>query len=323
MIYEENSYNRCGNIRLFSKLFLKDKYDITLYEKNNYFGGHARTLDVKNTSIDTGFIVFNNHTYYHLIRLFKELNVPISKSNMSFGVSIKNGSFEYGSTNLKSLVAQKSNLLKPSFYKMIMDIFKFNKISKKHLQENTLNENITLIDYLENIKVGKWFKNYYLLSMGACIWSTPLEKMYDFPALSFIRFFDNHGLLTTTKPVQWYTVNGGSKVYVKKIIDELKKSNVNFCNTAIKVERQDRIQITDNQNDIQKFDNVIFACHSNEVLDLLSNSNHVEKEIISSIKYQTNKATLHTDENIMPKIKNAWSSWNYLSSENNDKKAYH
>ncbi|MED7787448.1 FAD-dependent oxidoreductase [Francisella sp. 19X1-34] len=300
---------------------LKDKYEVTLYEKNNYFGGHARTLEVNNISIDTGFIVFNYHTYYHLSRLFKHLNVPVAESNMSFGVSIKNGAFEYGSSSFKSLFAQKSNLLKPSYYKMIRDILKFNKISNEHLNNGTLNESITLAEYLDEIKVGRYFREYYLLAMGACIWSTPLEKMYEFPALSFIRFFNNHGLLTTTKPVQWYTVKGGSKTYVDKIIKELENTNVKFAPMARAISRSDRISITDKQNNINEFDKVVFACHSNEVLELLDDPNQNEKELISAIKYQPNTVILHTDDAIMPKRKTAWSSWNYLSAETKDKRS--
>ncbi|MFT4694464.1 MAG: putative NAD/FAD-binding protein [Francisella sp.] len=303
---------------LASAYLLKDKYDITLYEKNNYHGGHARTLDINQTPIDTGFIVFNYETYYHLTRFFKQLNIPIDKSNMSFGVSIKNGKFEYGSSGFKSLIAQKSNLLKPSFYKMIKDILKFNKISNQHLKDKTLDENTSLAEYLDILKVGKWFRNYYLLAMGACIWSTPLQKMYEFPALSFIRFFDNHGLLTTTGPIQWYTVQGGSKKYVSKVVNELKASNITFKAAVTKVSRADKVTITDINEDIQKYDKVIFACHSDEVLKLLDEPTSDEKSLIGAIKYQPNSVILHTDESIMPKRKKAWSSWNYLSKDIND-----
>ncbi|MBK2240507.1 NAD/FAD-binding protein, partial [Francisella tularensis] len=165
-----------------------------------------------------------------------------------------------------------------------------------------------------------FFKDYYLLAMGACIWSTPLEKMYDFPALSFIRFFNNHGLLTTTKPVQWYTVKGGSKVYVEKIISQLKSANVKFAPQATKVIRSEKTVITDINNNNEEFDKVIFACHSNEVLELLDDANSYEKELISAIKYKPNSVILHIDSTIMPKRKTAWSSWNYLSAETKDKR---
>lgn len=156
--------------------------------------------------------------------------------------------------------------------------------------------------------------------MGACIWSTPLEKMYDFPALSFIRFFSNHGLLTTSKPLQWYTVQGGSKVYVEKLVNELKKSNIKFAPKSTKVERADKTTITDINNSTQEFDKVIFACHSTEVLEILDKPSEGEKELISAIKYQPNSVILHTDESSMPKRKAAWSSWNYLSAETKDKR---
>lgn len=303
---------------LASAYLLKDKFEITLYEKNNYFGGHARTLNVNDTPVDTGFIVFNHETYYHLTRFLKHLDVPTAKSNMSFGVSIKNGALEYGSNALSSLVAQKSNLLKPSFYKMVRDIFKFNKISKQHLKDKTLDENISLANYLDTLKVGKWFRNYYLLAMGACIWSTPLKKMYEFPALSFIRFFNNHGLLTVTMPVQWYTVQGGSKEYVNKVVEELKKSGVKFESGASKVVRNEAVEITSSDNITKSFDKVIFTCHSDEVLKLLDEPTADEKNLIGAIKYQPNSVILHTDESIMPKRKKAWSSWNYLSKDIDD-----
>ena len=298
---------------------LKDKYEVTLYEKNNYYGGHSRTLDVaKSLPVDTGFIVFNYHTYYHLTRFFKLLNIPVAKSSMSFGVSIKSGKFEYGSCGLKSLLAQKSNLFRPSFYVMIRDIFRFNKISRNHLSNNSLDENITLAEYLQDIKVGKWFRDYYLLAMGACIWSTPIKKMYDFPALSFIRFFNNHGLLTTTKPVQWYTVQGASRVYVAKVIQELKASDTKFLPQAVKVSRGDKVRILDSENNLNEFDKVVFACHSDEVLDLIDNPSQAERNLISAIKYQPNSVILHTDETLMPKRHKTWSSWNYLSSHSDD-----
>ncbi|QIV94111.1 NAD(P)/FAD-dependent oxidoreductase [Allofrancisella frigidaquae] len=298
---------------------LKDKYDLTIYEKNNYFGGHARTLNIeKGISIDTGFIVFNYHTYYHLTRLFTHLDVPVAKSNMSFGVSIKEGRFEYGSSNLKSLFCQISNILNPYFYKMVFDILKFNKISRKHLKNNTLDESITLEEYLSNLKVSKYFKDYYLLAMGACIWSTPINQMYKFPALSFIRFFNNHGLLTTNKPIQWYTVPGGSKVYVEKIVKKLENANVKFAPSAIKVLRKTKVFITDERNIINEFDKVIFACHPNEILEILDDPCINEKKLLTAIKYQPNTAILHTDEKLMPKRSKAWSSWNYLNKETKD-----
>lgn len=303
---------------LSAAYLLKDKYDVTLYEKNDYYGGHARTLDTHDTAVDTGFIVFNHETYYHLTRFFKHLNVPTAKSNMSFGVSISNGQLEYGSNALSSLIAQKSNLLKPSFYKMVKDIFKFNKLSKQHLEDDTLDANISLAEYLNQIKVGKWFRNYYLLAMGACIWSTPLKKMYEFPALSFIRFFNNHGLLTVTMPVQWYTVQGGSKTYVTKVIEELKKSGVKFESGVTKVSRNEVVEVTDSNNNTKSFDKVVFACHSDEALKLLEKPTSDENKLIGSISYQPNKVILHTDKSCMPKRKKAYSSWNYLNKDLDD-----
>ena len=201
---------------------------------------------------------------------------------------------------------------------MIKDILKFNKVSKQHLKDKTLDEDTSLAEYLDTLKVGKWFKEYYLLAMGACIWSTPLQKMYEFPALSFIRFFDNHGLLTTAGPIQWYTVQGGSKSYVDKTVQELKSSNIEFKSAATKVVRTEKVTIIDTNDDAQEYDKVIFACHSDEVLKLLNAPTTDEKRLLGAIKYQSNSVILHTDESIMPKRKKAWSSWNYLSKGADD-----
>lgn len=299
---------------------LKDKYDVTLYEKNNYFGGHSRTLECdNNVPVDTGFIVFNYETYFHLSRFFKLLDIKISKSSMSFGVSIKNGNFEYGSEEFKSLFAQKKNMFKPSFIKMLFDIFKFNRVSRKHIKNNTLDENVSLEQYLDQIGTGKWFKDYYLLAMGAAIWSTPVKKMFDFPALTFIQFFNNHGLLNVTNPIQWYTVDGGSREYVKKVISSLNTANVKFEKGATKISRNSGVKVT-SENGTKEYDKVIFACHSNQVLELLDNPSNLEIKLISNIKYQDNKVILHKDDSFMPKNKNAWSSWIYLSEESKDNK---
>jgi len=298
---------------------LKDKYDLTLYEKNSYFGGHARTLAVKDQlPIDTGFIVFNKNTYPNLIGLFKELNIPFVKSDMSFGVSINQGELEYGSKKAHALFAQKRNLLSSRFWRLLFDIVRFNRVSKKRLAKKNISSGLSLRDYLKEISVSQWFCEYYLVAMGAAIWSTPLEKMYDFPALTFLQFFENHGLLNILQPIQWYTIDGGSRIYVNKILACLEKSGVVFKGAAKKVVRSDHIEILDENDERTNFDNVIFATHSDQALALLDQPTDEEKTILSEISYQKNLAVLHQDSRLMPKRKAAWSSWAYIANKKNE-----
>lgn len=305
-----------------SAYLLSQQYQVTLYEKNAYIGGHSRTLKIhvngQDIFVDTGFIVFNYHTYPHLTKLFERLNVPIKKSDMSFGVSIKDAWLEYGSKNLNTLFAQRSNLLKPKFLRLIRDILKFNKRSKQHIIADDLDDNLSLGAYLETLGVSQWFKEYYILSMGGAIWSTPLDKMYDFPAKTFIRFFQNHGLLETDAPVQWYTVDGGSQAYVSRLVEALKTQNVVFGSGVELVQRNDNGVTVKSKNGEHHYDAVVFACHSNEALDLLESPSLTEMSALSAIQYQPNQVILHSDSSFMPKRKKAWSSWVYLSESQQD-----
>lgn len=304
---------------------LKNKYDLTLYEKNEYYGGHSRTKIIgsgKNSiPIDTGFIVFNHKTYPNLTSLFNLLEVPIQKSKMSFGVSIRNGELEYASQSLRSLFSQCRNIFNPSFLMMIRDIIKFNRISKKRLRMGDLDSSLSLNEYLTELGVTEYFKIHYLLPMGASIWSTPMKGMYDFPAETFIRFFNNHGLLSISCPVQWYTVKGGSIVYIKKLMDALTLSNLKKNTGAISVKRsENEVKILDNLGNEQIFNKVIFATHSDEALSLLEQPSSIEKELLSSIPYQDNTMYLHSDDSFMPHSKKSWASWVYLNEKINDDK---
>ncbi len=294
----------------------KKGYDVTIFEKNNYIGGHSRTIDInldnQKIAVDTGFIVFNYRNYPLLTKLFDELNVKVEKTDMSFGVSIANGWLEYGTPAPKAVFAQKKNFLRPQFYKMLFDILTFNKKAKKYI-----NSNLTLGECLAELKLGSWFKNYYLLAMGGAIWSTPISTMLDYPARSFIKFFDNHGLLTVNQQPQWFTVTGGSREYVKKLIAGF-SDKIKINNAVKKVIRGDKIKIIDEHNIEHIFEKIIFACHSDQAIKMLENPSDDEVNLIGNIKYQPNKIIVHCDENFMPKNKNAWSSWVYLSSEKCD-----
>jgi predicted NAD/FAD-binding protein len=293
-------------------------YDISIFEKNDYIGGHSRTIEVvennKKIPVDTGFIVFNYRNYPLLTGLFNHLKIPVQKSNMSFGVSINNGEIEYGTQKLSNIFAQKINLIKPSFWRMIFDIIRFNKNATKYIDSN-----LSMGELLKKMRLGAWFRDYYLIAMGAAIWSTPAEKMLEFPARSFLRFFQNHGLLTVTEQPQWYTVSGGSREYVK-IITAKFADKIRLNNGVKKVIRsQNKITIIDDKNNEEIFDKVIFACHSDQALSMLEAPTEDELKIIGSFKYQPNKVVLHCDENFMPKNKNCWSSWVYLNDKNSNK----
>lgn len=308
-----------------SAAYLLSRYfDVTLFEQNDYLGGHSRTIEVdeannKYVPIDTGFIVFNHYTYPLLNSLFKALNVPTHKSKMSFGVSINQRQLEYGSGSINALFSQRKNLFKPKFWRLIWDLFKFNRRSEKHIKQDTLSSGVTLAEYLDDLKVGEWFKHYYLLPMGAAIWSTPLKKIYHYPAKTFIQFFNNHGLLKVNNPIQWYTVVGGSRVYVEKIKNILLKNGVKIKSGAKKIDRNtDGVTITDATDRVCGFDQLILACHSDEALALLSQPSKDEQRLLSQIQYQPNRIVLHKDSAYMPKSKLAWSSWVYHSKEKLD-----
>lgn len=303
---------------LSAAYFLNKKHDITIYEKNSYIGGHARTLEIDyegtKIAVDTGFIVFNYRNYFHLTNLFKELNVEVEKSDMSFGISINKGEIEWSAQSLISLFGQPSNLFNPKFYRMLFDMRKFFKNAALILNED---KKIPLGEFLEELKIGEEFKEWFLLPMGAAIWSCPLATMMQFPAKSFVRFFENHGLLTITDQPQWFTVKGGSKNYVKKISENFSNKILTNC-AATKIKRlDDKIEIIDSQGNKKTYDKIIFACHGDEALSMLEDASNEEKEILSAFKYQENVAYLHRDQSLMPKRKRCWASWIYLK-ENDD-----
>lgn len=293
---------------------LHKHHDITIYEKNDYIGGHSRTVDVniqgKIIPVDTGFIVFNERNYPYLTGLFKHLGVRVEKSDMSFGVSIDNGWLEYGTRKPLDMFAQKKNIFKPQFWKMLADILKFNASARNYLESD-----LTLGSCLQELNLGEWFKNYYLLAMGASIWSMPTQQMLDFPARSFIRFFDNHNLLSLSNHHQWYTVRGGSKEYVAQLTASFHEKIHLNCGVTKVARDTDGVTITDTQGNTQHYDQVIFACHSNQILTMLDNPTHNERYIISAIHYQPNEMILHSDISFMQKQKKAWSSWVYLSQK--------
>lgn len=296
---------------------LNQDHDITVYEKNDYIGGHSRTVDIQvdeaTVPVDTGFIVFNYRNYPNLTGLFEHLNVLVEKSDMSFGVSIDNGWLEYGTRRPLDIFAQKGNLLRPKFWKMLADIIKFNAKAKGYLESD-----LSLGQCLDELKSGSWFREYYLLAMGASIWSTPTGGMLGFPASAFIRFFDNHGLLTLNDQPQWHTVKGGSKEYVKLLTASFEDKIKLGCGVEKVIRKKDHIELIDSHGKKQKYDQVIFACHSDQAMTILDSPTKDEREIIGAISYQPNEMVLHSDTSFMQRSKNSWSSWVYLSESRKD-----
>ena len=302
---------------------LSNTYQVTLFEAENRLGGHARTVFAGkngNQAVDTGFIVFNYPNYPELSQLFSELNVPIAKSDMSFGASLKNGTIEYALRNFDAIFAQRKNVLNPRFVKMVWDINRFNTIGLKVADDGSL----TIGQFLRKLKTGDWFRDYYLLPLSGAIWSTPTEKILDFPAYAMLQFFKNHALLSRSGQHQWYTVKGGSREYVNRLENVLAQKQVEIrvkTPVASATRHQTGVVVKTYSCEPQTFDEVVFATHSDDTLSLLSDPSKFEQRNLNSIKYQNNDVVLHSDVNVMPKLHKCWSSWVYTErkDKNTDK----
>ena len=293
---------------------LGQTHRVTLFEAEPRLGGHARTkMAGKNGDqpVDTGFIVFNHANYPFMSALFDQLGVPVVKSNMSFGASIGGGKLEYALTSLNALFAQRSNAVNPRFLSMVRDIFRFNKNALRIAQAD---HSLTVRDFLAQLGTGAWFRDYYLLPLSGAIWSTPTERIMDFPAHAMIQFFENHALLNTTGQHQWYTVNGGSIQYVQRLEAAMVARGVELrLGTAVqsvtRIGGKVQIKVWGGESEI--FDEVIFATHSDDSLRLLGDASPLEQSALGAIGYQPNDIVLHADTSIMPKRRQTWSSWVY------------
>ncbi len=308
-----------------SAWLLSKKHQVTVFEKNNYAGGHANTVEIdypleekigsatKKIAVDTGFIVYNLRTYHHLQKLFQYFEVSVKKSIMSFGVTCKD-KIEYSGSSFSGLFANKKNFFNLKFWRMLFDICRFNRKATKLVLNQKVSA-ITLNEFISSLSLGKYFKKYYLFPMASAIWSCPIEMMKNYPAQTFLRFFYNHGLLTIFNQPAWYTVDGGSKEYVKKMLQKL-KSEIELNCAAKKVnydDKKNKIVLIDEKEKEHEFDQVIFACHGDEALELIQDKIPLQQKILSKFKYSENIAVLHRDASQMPKNKKAWASWIYLS----------
>jgi predicted NAD/FAD-binding protein len=291
---------------------------VTLFEAGHRLGGHARTMVAgKNGDqpVDTGFIVFNYANYPHMAALFDELQVPVVKSNMSFGASIDGGKLEYALTSVDAFFAQRKNAVNPAFLRMLRDIFRFNKHALRVAQDKSL----TIREFLDQMGMGRYFREYYLAPLSGAIWSTPKEKIMDFPAYAMVDFFNNHGLLGYSGQHQWYTVEGGSIQYVARLEAALQRKRVDIrLNTAIQGVRRTPlgVQVRAWGAEWESFDEVIFATHSDDTLALLSDATAQEQASLGAIRYQPNDITLHADAAMMPKRRSTWASWVYTEDSN-------
>ena len=292
---------------------LAKHHHVVLFEAEKRLGGHARTrMAGKNNdqSVDTGFIVFNYANYPNLTKLFDDLDVPVTKSNMSFGASFGGGQLEYGLAGMDALFAQRRNTLNPKFLRMVRDILKFNA---KGL-EASKDESLTIGQLLQKLNLSDYFRDHYLLPFSGAIWSTPKEKILDFPAYAMMRFFDNHALLGATGQHQWYTVDGGSIEYVSRLGADMVQRGVDIRLGA----PIDAVRRTANGADVksegcdwESFDEVVFATHSDDTLRMLPDATAVEQSVLGAVRYQHNSVVLHSDTSIMPKRRQVWSSWVY------------
>lgn len=301
---------------LITAYHLNKLHDVTIFESESWIGGHTHTVNYDGLNIDTGFIVFNDRTYPNFQLMLDSLGVKYRPTEMSFSVRNDNWGLEYNGNTLNSLFSDRKNLFNPKFYRLILDILKFNKIVKS----GKFKKGDTLGSFIKKNKFSKWFIEGYILPMGSAIWSMGTQEMLEFPLQFFAKFFINHGLLEIINRPQWYTIEGGSSQYIKPLTKDF-QDKIKLNSPVEKVVRtDDQITITSNSQEFI-FDKVIFACHSDQALKLLCNPTPDEYSILSNIKYSENEVVLHTDISLLPKRQLSYASWNYLISNNSNSQA--
>jgi predicted NAD/FAD-binding protein len=292
---------------------LQREHEITVFESDSRIGGHSNTVEVelqgRKYSVDTGFIVFNDRTYPQFVRLLDQLGVASQDSEMSFSVRCELTGLEYNGASLNALFAQRRNLIRPRFYRMLFDILRFNREAPQVL--NLQDEHLTLDEFLQRGRYSAEFIRHYITPMGAAIWSASPEGMGGVPVGFFVRFFHNHGLLSVADRPTWKVIKGGSRKYVDQLVARF--SDRIWLNTPVEWIRRkgNHVELKARGRELQKFDRVFLACHSDQALALLRDASPVEREVLGAIAYQRNEAVLHTDPNLMPKRKLAWAAWNY------------
>jgi len=287
--------------------FLHPHHDVTLFEKEDRVGGHSHTVMAGKDPLDTGFMVYNEVTYPLLTRLFKELDVETKPTSMSFSVQHIRDGLEFNGGSLNLLFGQRKNLFRPRFWRMLLQINRFNKETIEELQK-PVETNLTLAEYVKERGYGEDFLRWYLGPMAAAVWSSPPEKIEEFPAITLMRFWHNHGFLGLDTQHPWRTVTGGSKEYVKKLIEPF-EDRIQKGDPVVSIKADNEISLASGKR--KKFDRIICATHGDQALALLDEPSRLERELLSAFSYQANKAALHSDEHFMPKTRRCWASWNY------------
>ena len=301
---------------------LAGRASVTLFEAADYFGGHTHTVDVTldgvTHGVDTGFLVLNERTYPNLLQLFGELGVELAKSEMSFSVQVPNQGLEWSGADLGGMFAQRRNAVRPRFWQMLADLLRFNRLAtsiavgESSAAAARLDQPIG--DFLAEHRFSTAFRDWYFLPMIGCIWSCPTEQMLRFPIATMIRFCHNHGLLQVANRPQWYTVRGGARSYVRKMLQAVPDARLN--SPVRSVRRVDGSVLVALDAGTERFDEVVLACHSDQSLALLTDASRAEAQVLGAIRYQRNRAVLHTDASVLPKRRSAWAAWNYERAAN-------
>lgn len=295
---------------------LSSGHEVTVYERADRIGGHSNTVDARTPNgpvpVDTGFIVYNEQTYPNLTVLFDHLNVASEATEMSLGVSLRDGELEYAGENLATVFAQKRNIVSPRFWSMLRDLRRFYRDAPADMRQ--LGSQATLGDYLKFAGYGNAFRDDHLLPMAAAIWSAPAQAMLDYPAAAFIRFQDNHGLLKLKDRPVWRTVKGGSRSYVSQITKPY-ADRIRLNETILSIKRHDNgVDVTSTGSGTRHYDHVVLATHADQALALLTDATAAERTLLTPFRYSRNLAVLHSDERLMPKRRQVWSSWNYIGT---------
>ncbi|KTC25271.1 FAD-dependent oxidoreductase [Pseudomonas putida] len=293
---------------------LQRQHAITLYESSDRIGGHTHTVDVqlgeRHYAVDTGFIVFNDWTYPNFIRLLDQLGIASRPTEMSFSVHDPQTAHEYNGNTLNSLFAQRRNLLSPPFWGMLYDILRFNRQALNDLEQQRVNDTLSLGDYLYMNGYGERFIDHYIVPMGAAIWSMPLAQMLGFPLQFFVRFFKHHGLLSVNDRPQWRVVEGGSRSYLAPLCAPFAERIRLNCPVLGVTRDADGVSLFSRAG-MERYDKVVFACHSDQALLMLHDPSQAEREILGALHYADNDVALHTDTRLLPRRPLAWASWNY------------
>jgi predicted NAD/FAD-binding protein len=304
---------------------LASRHHVTVYESNGYPGGHANTVDVeldgRTYPVDTGFMVFNRRTYPQFCRLLELLEIASQDSDMSFSVGCQRSGLEYQGSSLNGLFAQRGNLLRPSFWRMLSDILRFNRRGMLAAASDRLQDGRTVNDFLQECGVGHRFVRHYLVPMAAAIWSSDPRAILDFPARFMIGFFANHGLMQLRDRPQWRTILGGSRRYVTALLEPI-RDQVRLRSPVTSVKRSDRyVSVTEASGRIDDYDEVVFASHADQTLRMLGDATLAEQQILQAFPYQPNQAVLHTDIRMLPRRRRAWASWNYRIPDSDEQAA--